>query len=116
MNFDLTWEIGVLMNDFAEKIKPLETEKFDHDKCEQRKALKVLYAQAIELNYKKGYGLIMPVDMCIAWVAKGFINDYDGTGDLLDKNGETIGNMRCSVSFLRKSKEKGAYFVAWYNK
>lgn len=116
MNFDLTWEIGALMNDYAERIKSLEAEKFNHDKYEQKETLKTLYAQAIELNCKKDYGLIMPMDMCITWVAQGAISDYDGIGRLLDKDGEVICDMRCSVSFLKKAKEKGACFVAWYNK
>ncbi len=116
MSFNLTWEIGVLMNDYADRIKSLETEKFDYEKYKQKKALEELYAQAIELNCKNGYGLIVPIDMCIGWVKRGSINDYDGTGDLLNKDGEEIGDMRCSVSFLKKAKENGACFVAWYNK
>lgn len=116
MGFDLTWEIGVLMNTYAEKIKPLEIETYDSEKRKQEEALEELYAQAIELNCKNGYGLIMPIDMCIEWVESGSIIDYDGMGDLLDKDGEEIGGMRCDVSFLKKAKEDGACFVAWYNK
>ena len=116
MSFNLTWEIGVLMNDYADRRKSLETEKFDYEKYQQKEALKILYAQAIELNCKNSYGLIMPIDMCIDWVTQESIIDYDGTGYLLDKDGERIGGMRCSVSFLKKAKEKGACFVAWYNK
>lgn len=116
MGFDLTWEIGVLLNDYADRIKPLETEKFDYEKYHQNEALEELYAKAIELNCKKGYGLIMPIDTCVDWVIRGGINDYDGSGDLLDKDGEEIGYMRCDESFLQKAKENGACFVAWYNK
>ena len=112
----MTWEIGVLVNDYVNRIKPLETKEFDYEKYEQKEALKKLYAQAIELNCKKGYGLIMPIDMCIDWVTKKSIIDYDGTGYLLDKDGERIGSMRCDVSFLKRAKENGACFVAWYNK
>lgn len=116
MSFNLTWEIGVLMNDYAERIKPLETENYDYEKQEQKDALEDLYAQAIELNCKNGYGLIMPIDMCIDWVAQKLIIDYDGTGYLLNKDGERIDGMFCNVSFLKRAKEKGICFVAWYNK
>ena len=116
MSFNLTWEIGVLMDDYADKIKSLETEKFDREKHQKKEALNDLYAQAIELNCKGGYGLIMPIDMCIDWVTQESIIDYDGTGYLLDKDGERIGGMHCSVSFLKKAKENDACFVAWYNK
>ena len=116
MGFDLTWEIGVLMNTYAEKIEPLKTEKYDYEKHSQKEALEELYAQAIELNCKDGYGLIMPIDMCIDWVTDKSIIDYDGLGYLLNKDGERIDSMCCDVSFLQKSKENGACFVAWYNK
>lgn len=116
MSFDLTWEIGALMNDYSNRIKPLETKEFDYEKYKQKEALEELYAQAIELNCKKGYGLIAPIDMCIDMVTNESITDYDGIGELLNKDGEIIGAMRCDVSFLKRAKENGAYFVAWYNK
>ena len=111
---EISVENNTVIFDISEE--ELETEEFDYDKYEQKEVLKTLYAQAIELNCKKGYGLIMPMDMCIAWVEQGAINDYDGIGKLLNKDGEVMSNMRCSVSFLEKAKEKGACFVAWYNK
>lgn len=116
MSFDLTWEIGVLMNTYLEKIKPLQSEKYDYEKERQKEAIEELYSQAIELNCKNGYGLIMPIDMAIDWVIGKSIIDYDGCGDLLDKDGKEIGDMRCDVSFLQKAKDNGACFVAWYNK
>ena len=116
MSFKLTWYIGVLIDTYADSIKPLETNEFDYEKYEQKKVLKELYAQAIELTCKENCGLIMPIDMCIDWVKCESIIDYDGHGYLLDKNGERIGGMRCRVSFLQKAKEKEAVFVAWYNK
>lgn len=116
MSFELTWDIGVLINAYADSIKPFETKEFDYEKYEQKEALKKLYAQAIELTCKENCGLIMPIDMCIKWVADTSIVDYDGHGYLLDKNGERIGSMRCNVSFLQKAKEGEAVFVAWYNK
>ena len=112
----MTWEIGVLINSYAEKIKPLETDKFDYEQRKQKEALKDIYAQAIELTVKDDCGLIMPIDECIEWVKSGSIIDYDGHGYLLDEAGERIGSMCCSVSFLKKAKENGACFVAWYNK
>ena len=37
-------------------------------------------------------------------------------GDLLDSDGNEISSMRCNVQFLEEAKEKGACFVAWFNK
>jgi hypothetical protein len=116
MSYDMTWEIGVLINSYAEKIKPLETEKYDYEKERQKEALEELYAQAIELTVKDDCGLIIPIDECIAWVKSGSIVDYDGHGYLLDKDGKRCGGMCCSVSVLQLAKENGAHFVAWYNK
>lgn len=116
MNFDSTWEIGVLMNAYAKKIKPLETDEFDYEKHEQKEALEEIYAKAIELTVKDNCGLIMPIDECIDWVKRGSIIDYDGVGYLVNENGEEIDGMHCDEEFLQKAKENGACFVAWYNK
>lgn len=109
MSFDMTWEIGVLMNAYADKVRHLDTYR-------EKEALEELYAQAIELTLKDDCGITMPIDECIDWVKTGFIIDYDGHGYLLDKDGEEIDYMCCDTSFLEKAKENGACFVAWYNK
>lgn len=116
MRFDSTWEIGVLLNKYADKRKSLETDVFDLEKYKQQEALEELYAQAIELTCKNGYGFVMPIDDFIRSVSSGGFNDYDGAGDLLDKDGEEIDEVYCEMLFLQKAKEDGACFVAWYNK
>lgn len=116
MKFNMTWEIGVLIDSYAEKVRPLESEQFDYMKYQMKEDLQDTYSKAIELTMKDNCGLIMPIDECINWVEGGSINDYDGHGYLLDKDGEKIGSMRCNVDFLLRAKEGGAYFVAWYNK
>ena len=58
----------------------------------------------------------MPIDMCIDWVKKGSIIDYDGHGYLFYENGEEMDSMYCDVKFLKEAKKDGACFVAWYNK
>lgn len=111
MSFNSTWEIGVLMAQCRDELDKLEPNDWNNiEKIED------LYAQAIELTVKDDCGLIMPIDMCIDWVNCNSINDFDGSGDLLDKNGEVIGCMHCNTYFLKKAKEDGACFVAWYNK
>ncbi len=114
--FKLSWEIGVLMNTYLENVKSFESKEYDYDTERQKEAIKELYAQAIELNCQMGYGLVMPIDMAIERVAEGSIIDYDGCGDLLDKDGNKISGMRCDVQFLKRAKENGACFVAWFNK
>lgn len=109
MNFNQTWEIGVLMNAYAENKKQLAS-------YSEKETLKELYAQAIELTVKNGFGIILPIDKCINWVSDKSIIDYDGHGYLLDKDGEKIDSMCCDVEFLKRAKDDGAQFVAWYNK
>ena len=116
MEFNSTWEIGVLLDCYANKRKALETKEFDREKYDQKEELEELYAKAIELTCKKEYGFKIPIDDFIIDVEGGMFIDYDGTGYLLDKDGEKIGGMCCNVSFLKKAKENGAYFVDWYNK
>lgn len=116
MSFNHTWDICVLMDTCKEKVEPYHSEIYDYKKEKIKEEIEELYAKAIELTVKNGCGLIMPIDMAIDWVSAGSIIDYDGFGYLLDKNGEEIGDMRCSVSFLKKAKENNACFVAWYNK
>lgn len=96
------WEIGVLLDTYAET-----------DKSEE---MQTLYARAIELTVKDNCGLTMPIDLAIDWVSRGSITDYDGFGRLLDEDGEEIGEMECDVTFLQKAKENNACYVAWYNK
>ena len=116
MRFDSTWEIGVLIDTYADEIEPLKSETYDYEKERQKEEIQKLYAQSIELTAKKGYGLTMPIDMAIDWVKRGSIIDYDGMGYVLDKSGGEIESMECDVSFLQRAKENGACFVAWYNK
>ena len=111
MSFNSTWEISVLMAQCRDELDKLEPNDWNNIETTED-----LYAQAIELTVKNNYGLIMPIDMCIEWVKSGGIIDYDGHGYLLDENGEKIGGMHCNTDFLKKAKEEGACFVAWYNK
>lgn len=108
---DLKWEIGVLLNFYANNVK--DVDKYDYDK---REKIKTLYAQAILLNVEHGYGLYLPIDDFIDWVDEGYLLDYDGFGKLLDANGKEIGNSKCKVSFLKQAKKLGAVYVAWFNK
>ena len=108
---DLKWELGVLLNCYASKIK--DVDKYDYSKREE---IKNLYAQAILLNVEHGYGLFFPIDDFIGSVEDGYFIDYDGTGKLLDTNGKVIGYSKCSVPFLKKAKKNGAVYVAWFNK
>lgn len=116
MKFDFTWAIGILMNRYADIRKTLETKEFDYEKYQQMEELKDLYAKAIELTCKSGFGFKMPIDDFIIDVQDGFFIDYDGLGYLLDKDGNRIGGMRCDVLLLQEAKKHGACFVDWYNK
>lgn len=108
---DLKWEIGVLLACYAERAAKLDEHDFDGER-----RLKDLYAQAIMLNIKKGYGLLHPIDDFIEDVCGGGYNDWDGIGELLDADGNEIGDARCNFQLLREAKDNGAVYVAWYNK
>ena len=117
MNFNSTWEIGVLMDSYATNLQIIQERPFvGYERYVQKDKLKATYLKAIELTIKDDCGLIMPIDMCIEWVKDGSIIDYDGTGYLLDNEGTRLRYMRCDISFLHTAKEEGAAFVAWYNK
>lgn len=107
----LRWEIGVLMNCYADRINQVDKHDF-----RKRGQLKDLYAQAIILNVKYGYGLFYPIDDFIEEVDGGGIVDYDGIGYLLDADGNQIAPSRCSVKFLEEAKANGAVYVSWFNK
>jgi hypothetical protein len=109
--FDLKWEIGVLLDCYAERVAKLDKYDFDGERN-----LKDLYAQAIILNTRKGYGLFYPIDDFIEEVRGGSYVDYDGTGYLLDSNGSKIDYVKCNVKFLEEEKEEGAVYVSWFNK
>ncbi len=108
---DVKWELGVLMDHYAER-----TTKLDKYDFEGQRKLKDLYAQAIILNVKKGYGIVYPIDDFIKAVRGSCYTDYDGGGDLLNADGNTLGNVRCNVKYLKSAKSVGAVYVAWYNK
>lgn len=116
MNFNCTWEIGVLLHSYGEQISKLNITEYDYEKYRQAEAIDELYAKAIEITCKDNCGLILPIDDAIEWVRGGSIIDYDGIGKFLDANGEEIGSMHCDVDFILKAKENGTCFVAWYNK
>lgn len=109
--FDIKWELGVLLDCYASRAAKLDWRDFNGNRN-----LKELYAQAILLNVKKGYGLFYPIDDFIEDVRGGSYNDYDGMGDLLDADGNELGYCCCDVEFLEKAKADGAVYVAWFNK
>ena len=109
--FDIKWELGVLLDCYADRAAKLDEHDFDGER-----KLKDLYAQAIILNVKRGYGLFCPIDDFIEDVRGGSYTDYDGCGDLLDYSGDNLGCVRCNVKYLENAKANGAVYVAWFNK
>ena len=108
---DIKWEIGVLLDHYAEKAAKLYDCSYD-----EREKLQDLYAQAIILNVKYGYGLFYPIDDFIEEVNGGGYIDYDGTAKLLNADGVFMRYGRCDVKELEESKANGAAYVAWFNK
>lgn len=109
--FDIKWEIGVLLDCYAARAATLDWNNFDGSR-----QLKNLYAQAIILNVKNGYGLFYPIDDFIDEVRDGSYVDYDGMAELLDAEGNMIRYGHCDVKFLEEAKTNGAVYVAWFNK
>lgn len=106
--FDIKWQIGVLLDCYARRAANLDFNGECH--------LKDLYAQAIMLNMRKGYGIFYPIDDFIDEVRAGMYTDQDGMGYLLDHNGSKIDYVKCSVKFLEEEKEEGAVYISWFNK
>lgn len=108
---DLHWELGVLLDNYADKVKEKD---IDYSRKEE---IERIYATAILLNVEKyGYGLVLPIDDFSAWVSGGSINNYDGCGDLLNAEGEEMGEVICDTKFIEGAKNNGACYVAWFNK
>lgn len=108
---DIKWELGVLLDCYAQKAAKLYDYSYD-----ERRKLQDLYAQAIILNVKYGYGLFYPVDDFIEEVNGGGYIDYDGTAKLLNADGAFMRYGRCDVKELEEAKANGAVYVAWFNK
>jgi hypothetical protein len=108
---DLKCEVGVLLNSYANRIN-----KVDKNDFKEQDRLEELYAKAIILNVKYGYGLFYPIDDFIEDVRCGGIMNYDGIGYLLDVDGNELGSVNCNVKFLEDAKKNGAVYVSWFNK
>ena len=63
-------------------------------------------------------GDLYSLDEFIERVKETYFIDYDGGGDILNKEGETIGRVRCNVSWLKRFKKQHpeAAMVRWYNR
>lgn len=105
----LNYEIKTLLDCFARRVEGMD------DYSEEYEAMQGLYAQAIILNVKEGFGLFYPIDDFIEEVRCGCIIDYDGIGYLLDKDGNHLKGIQCNSEWLEHQKPQ-AVFVAWYNK
>ena len=115
--FELTQEISVLMDAYAEKTRESYSSEEAGEHYKLIRKLREDYSKAIELTCRDSCGgLIMPIDKAIDWVSHGSINDYDGIGEVLDSDGNKIKRMSCNVNFLKECKKDGACFIAWYNK
>jgi hypothetical protein len=109
--FDIKWQVGVLLDCYARRASTLDAHDFD-----AKRHLKDLYAKAITLNAKKGYGIFYPIDDFIDEVRDGYYMDQDGMGYLLDENGSKIDYVKCNVKFLEEEKKQGTVYVSWFNK
>lgn len=107
----LKWEIGVLLELYTKRKSKLN--EFDFN---GQKHLKDLYAQAIILNLRHGLGIFYPIDDFIDEVRDGGIIAYDGTGYLINSEGQRMGYARCNVQFLEEEKANGTAYVAWFHK
>lgn len=75
------------------------------------------YAQAMKLLFSKpelSFCTLMPIEEFVEIVEDGGINQYDGTGDYLDFDGNDL-NEPINWNYPSDYPDK-AEFVAWYNK
>lgn len=77
---------------------------------------KELYAKAILINTKIGFGDVFLLEDFINEVEDEMFIDEDGIGYRLDENGTEMHMINCNIEYLEKLKEKGCVYIAWYNK
>ena len=73
-------------------------------------------ANAILILAHIGFGDIYFIEDFIDDVRHGGITNYDGIGDWVDDEGNSLGQINCNVKWLEKNKPENAKFIMWYNK
>lgn len=77
--------------------------------------ISILYANAMQLLFKIGFGDIFIVDDFIRIVESGGFTDYDGHGYFITNDGTEKRCIHCDADWLRRNRDIYA-FIAWYNK
>lgn len=114
MNFNHTWKIGALINNYLKTKENLKPIIINGAKAyPNEKYLEEIYAKAIELTCCEQGKFIMPIDMAIEWIEENSIFKKYFHGYLLDKNGNRFGKMYRDIESLKIEKENGTCFVAW---
>lgn len=108
------WEIGTLLKSFCRKVKE-KTPSNGFISLSLMDDLVEEYSIRMKLLFKIGDGSIFSFDEFISGVKSGGLDDYDGIGYIVDKDGNNLGQVNCSISWL-KSHKKDNHYIVWYNK
>lgn len=102
-NYDelLVWSISSILSHYA------NSDKIDKNE---------LYAKAVLINTKIGYGTVYVLDDFIRHARAHYFMDSDGCGEALNADGNIICIINCDVKYLQSLKDKGCVYIAWYNK
>lgn len=108
------WEIGALLKGFCCEVKK-RTPSSGFLGLDSMDDLVEEYSARMKLLFKLGCGGLFSFDEFINDVNVGSIDDYDGIGYIVDEDGNNLGQVNCSVNWL-KSHKKDNHYIVWYNK
>lgn len=104
-----TWEMMTIVEEFERQTKNMDKYSKEYETAKEE------FAQMLRIQVLN-FGLIMTIDEFIESVETGSLVSYDGSGELLEKDGKKSGErVRFDVDWLKAQKDKYKY-VCWYNK
>lgn len=108
------WEIGMLLKRFCLDVKK-KTPSSGFLSLGLMDDLVEEYSTRMKLLFKLGDGSLFSFDEFINNVNVGCFDDDDGIGYIVDEEGNNLGQINCSVNWL-KSHKKDNHYIVWYNK
>lgn len=98
------------INDIGWTLANFIPELYDNEK------LRYQAANAALIVAKIGFGDCYLISDFIEQVKDLSLMDYDGQGEWVDNQGDSLGSIRCDVKWLEENQPDSAAFIMWYNK
>lgn len=100
------------LKNFSNEIKNWENSDWPQRFKQEDPYMKAAVASLIVT--KNGGGRCFSIDNFIKLVEDKKVTEYDGAGDWVDKEGNFLGGIRCSASWLKNFQPEEAEFIMWY--